>query len=467
MSINRTEHIVIALLTLIIAVAGLQTGIFWDNLVFITNMGDALQMNGLLAWGSLPIPADPGHPLLPATLVAAAWNLFGRSLLVSHIVMWPFIYGVLWQVFRFCRFFLHNDRHTLAAFLLLMADPTLLSQLTLVSPEVLLLFFALLALNAILYQQHLLKTVALAFLGLVSLRGMMVCGGLFLIDLWFNRRQFLNRRNLLSYAIGALPAVSFVVWRLIAKGWIIDNPMNTWGDATGYDSPIHFLRNVSFNCIVLAHRFLDFGRIVPMLFVVTMLIVCRPKDRRISQLVAIAILSTIVVSLSSICIINTMGHRYYILSYLSIHLMAFILLLRLHHRHTWYTILIGSLVAGNFIIYPDKTAQGWDSSLAQLNYWHPRRQMLQYIDENHISVAHTATFFPNWGIIDMTDLNGDTRSFIDFTGNEPYVFYSNVFNLSDEDYELLHRNYVLVQSYSQLGVRVELYSKTSHTGNEK
>ena len=63
--------------------------------------------------------------------------------------------------------------------------------------------------------------------------------------------------------------------------------------------------------------------------------------------------------------------------------------------------------------------------------------------------------------------NGDTRSFIDFTGNEPYVFYSNVFNLSDEDYELLHRNYVLLQSYSQLGVRVELYSKTSHTGNEK
>ena len=76
-----------------------------------------------------------------------------------------------------------------------------------------------------------------------------------------------------------------------------------------------------------------------------------------------------------------------------------------------------------------------------------------------IEIKNIATFFPNGGEIDNVDLNDDHRRWAEFTGNEPYVFYSNVFNLSDEEIDLIHRDYRLVQCFSSFGVRTELYEK--------
>jgi hypothetical protein len=80
------------------------------------------------------------------------------------------------------------------------------------NPEVIQLFFFFLAINSILRNNIYLKTAALFFLSIVSYRGMMLCGGVFLFDvlrlLWLNKKPLLlifNIKFILAYIIGAVP----------------------------------------------------------------------------------------------------------------------------------------------------------------------------------------------------------------------------------------------------------------------
>ena len=66
--------------TVIIGVIGLNTGVFWDNVIFISQMGDALYHHGILSWGSIPVEHDPGHPPFVASIMVLFWYIFGKSL---------------------------------------------------------------------------------------------------------------------------------------------------------------------------------------------------------------------------------------------------------------------------------------------------------------------------------------------------------------------------------------------------
>ncbi|MBR4924745.1 MAG: hypothetical protein IKZ61_03240 [Prevotella sp.] len=293
-------------------------------------------------------------------------------------------------------------------------------------------------------------------LGIVSLRGMMLCGGLFIVDIILNKRSIKWQ----PYVIGALPAVAFIIWRLAFKGWIISNPESNWGEAFGYVSLSEFLKNFIWNIAVIGQRFLDFGRAVPLLLILFTIVLRRGWKKEIyKKLLIISLGSTSLIWIISLFIINPIGHRYFTVNYILLLLLAFMMLREYARRWVVYGVLIISLLAGNLIVYPDKMAQGWDSSLAQLHYWGVRRDMIDYIDKEKIEIKNIATFFPNGGEIDNVDLNNDHRRWAEFTGNEPYVFYSNVFNLSDEEIDLIHRDYRLVQSFSSFGVRTELYEK--------
>ena len=95
------------------------------------------------------------------------------------------------------------------------------------------------------------------------------------------------------------------------------------------------------------------------------------------------------------------------------------------------------MLLGNFIVYPDKFAQGWESSLAHVPYWDLRQNAIKYMRSNGIPISKTASFFPNTLSINHIDLNSDSRKFIKFSGVEEYTFYSNVYNLSDSELETL------------------------------
>ena len=90
---NTKKIIILLLISTAIFISSL-IGIFWDSVLFASKMGNALFSNGIFNWKAIPIEIDPGHPPFLATLMAATWTLFGKSLAVSHLIMWPFVFSL-------------------------------------------------------------------------------------------------------------------------------------------------------------------------------------------------------------------------------------------------------------------------------------------------------------------------------------------------------------------------------------
>lgn len=464
--------LVILLFSLLIIFLSFDIGIFWDNIVFVSEMSNTLYENGILDWMSITPDIDPGHPPFLATILAMVWKSFGKSLWISHLVMLPFVYGLLLQLFLFIKHFIKDKYLSIFAFLLVVADPTLLAQLITVNIEIVQLFFFFLALNALLSDKKRMKFIALAVLAIVSYRGMMLAAGIFLIDIirhvyinQNNLRSFFMRPTILGYSLSAIPALTYLLWRLTMKGWIISNPNQPWGDATDFTSSSGFLLNFIRNIAVLIHRYIDFGRFSILIFLMVMFIFYRKKmkDVHARSLLVIALGSVFLIIIASLVLNDPMGHRYFLPSYLTFALLAFLLLKKHIINRTIqfiiYFVLFTSLIAGNFIVYPDRISQGWDASLAHIPYWELREKGIEYLGDQNIPVHRTASFFPNDTSIDNVELNNDQRAFIEFTGKEDYVLYSNVFNVKDARFDLLNKEYTIIKVFRNCGVRVEILQR--------
>jgi len=442
----------------------LNEGMFWDNVLFASRMGNQLYHNGLFNI-NMPIEFDPGHPPFLAFINALGWKLFGHKLWVSHLMMTPFIFGFFIQLYVFIGHFIDKPFLRLAAFLLICADPTLSSHLILVNPQIIQLFFFLLSINGIIQRNSFYKIIGLAFLGIITFRGMMMCAGIFIFELLshviIDKKRFsvfFNKKLLLEYLIASIPAISYVTWRLITKGWLQSHPGSPWSSLWQFAGITDFLRNL----LVLANRYFDFGRIGIFIFLIYILVKKKTllNETHAKSLLILALcvdLVTIIVSLFSK---NTMGHRYFMASNLAFTMLAFYLLLQFPRSGKWiYSSLLLLLVTGNLWIYSDHISQGWDSTLAHVPYFKLRSEAVHFMDEHKIPIEKTATFFPNTAKLDLIDLKGDQRSFQPFTGENEYVFYSNVYNLTDNDFKILYTNYESIATFSKCRIRVVLYKK--------
>jgi hypothetical protein len=460
----RIRFLLFGIVALCIVLATSFTGVFWDNVTQIYKLSDWLFSSGLFNF-KVPNTFDPGIPLTVPFLHALMWTIFGKHLWVSHLVMWPFVWGLLWQLFRLVDIIFDDKRFVWWVFVLLICDPTLSSMFVLVNYEVVQYFLFFGAINAVLRKQALMKGVFLLFLGVVSLRSMMLCGSVFLFEtiLFFfvDRKPFRDisfSKHVVPYVVGATPALAFLTWHYTVKGWVFGNSDSPWAECGTLVDFNGFIRNV----FVLIHRQVDFGRVFLWITLLWLLFYVRKTIGRdftkVLMVLALWVSSLALVGVVSLMINNAMGHRYFIASYIAVAILVALLLQQLWGLKKWiFVLLIGLLLLGNLWVYPRKTSQGWDASLAHLPYWHLRHDMLRYMDTQGISVDETASFFPNECAIGAVDINGDGRSFISFDGSHKYVFYSNVYNLSDEGYDLLDQKYAVVREISFFPVKIILY----------
>ena len=438
--------------------------------MFGSLMGNQLFYNNLFDW-YMPDSFDPGHPPFLGFLLAGAWKILGHKLWVSHLVMLPFSIGLLYQLHRFISYYIKNYTLQFFAFLLLLVDPTLSAQFVLVNPEIISLFFFFLVLNGILYGNYYMKIIGLFFLSIVSFRSMMLAAGIFTFDvlnlLWIEKRSIraiIKPKFLLAYIIGSIPGVVFVIWRLLTKGWLQTHPDSPWAALWHFADLKMFFRN----CIVLGHRYADFGRVFILLFLVFSLIKFRKTifTKEVKQLLLLAISSVSIIGVTSLLATNTMGHRYFIASYLVLGLLAFLIIDRFYSKKKIiFGVLFLGLITGNLWIYPRTIAQGWDASLAHLPYHSLRTDAIQYLDDNAINIEETASFFPNAISLDNVDLSGDLRSFEDFNGENKYLFYSNVYNLTDEEYDIIDTNYTIIKKFEKLRIHIYIYKRNSYDIN--
>lgn len=162
---------------------------------------------------------------------------------------------------------------------------------------------------------------------------------------------------------------------------------------------------------------------------------------------------------------NLLAHRYLIPIYLSFSFFTATFLfsnfVNQKLKYTLSILWISCLISGNFIIYPDKIAKGWDSTLAHLPYYELRLKAIDYLDEKKIDFKETSSFFPNTASIDRIDLNHDYRNFNNYDGTSQYVFYSNIYNITDDEYDEIHNkdSYEVVKKFENKGIYITVFKK--------
>jgi len=449
-------------------ILSMNFGMFWDNVLFASKMGNHLYENGIFHW-NIPNSFDPGHPPFLGFILAIFWKLFGHSLWVSHLAMLPFVIGILYQLHRFVLYYVRNQKFVFFALLLLLADPTLATSLLLVNPEVIILFFFFLALNGFLYKTKLWKFIGLFFLSIVTFRSMMLFAGFFLFEIlnhvYIQKKSLkhvFNLKFLGFYFLAALPALIYVAWRLIEKGWLQTHEDSPWASLWHLPSIQEFFKNG----VVIIWRYLDFGRIFIFLFLIIggwYLHRHKKFDTSLRQLLLLAFIAVSFVVIAVLFSTNAFGHRYFLVSYISFILMAFLILQQLKvQKKIVYSLLFIGLFTGNLWIYPEKVSQGWDATLAHIPYHSLRTEAIHFLDQEQIHFEEVGTFFPNYNTQDQIDLNGDHRALLHFNRESKYVFYSNVYNITDEDFDFIQENYTEIKRFISFQIYISILKRTEN-----
>ncbi|MBK0403339.1 hypothetical protein I5M27_10105 [Adhaeribacter sp. BT258] len=452
----------------LLVILSINNGFFWDSILLASRYGNWYFSTN---FSTLFVPENiAGYPPLFGMYMALGWKIFGKSLVVSHLLILPFALGIVQQVLKLCRKFLAENPAAWAA-LLLLADPTLLAQCTQVAPDVLLVFLYLFSLNKILEKRRLLLIFSLIFLGLLSPRGTIAAFALFLTDaglFWFEKKETRTLKHFTTLFLTYAPAGLLVIfWQILHFrhfGWIGYNPDSEWGTLSQFAGLKGMIRNAA----LITWRLFDFGRLfIGFGFLVTLLYYFRkrlqfpPETYRLFTLVTIPFF---LFSLVFLPFTNPIGHRYYLVVFLLLALLVCYLLAHIPNRlfrKITYGFMLPGLLTGHFWIYPDSVAKGWDATLAHTPYFELRREAIAFLDEKNIPLETVGSDYPNLAPLSITNLNNDIRHFKPKDlKTDKLVLYSNIFNgFSDEELSDLQTQWQVVKSWKSGQVKMILYER--------
>lgn len=443
----------------------LDHGFFWDHTAGYSMPADYLYTHGFL---SILYPPDyVAEPPLAHLYLATLWRGFGRSLLVAHLSVALFSIGVVWQVYRLCE--QTASRYAPYLFWVIMAEPALFTQLLLLSPDVMLCFFALLSIRLLLAGRRLPLSLTLLCLGLVSIRGFVIAAGLglgyLLIQLLVEKKSF--RKAFLYVFPPFLPVLwamgSWFLYRKIETGYWLYAPDFAYLEHRQWADAPRLLKNL----LGLGLRMVDSGRLVVWILFFAALLKMGIRSffafitRSSPALLYLGVLFVLLAV--TLPVTNPFGDRYF--------LVLFILFAWVTVRMAWevftprqvrlsYIVLILVLLSGHAWVYPEKIAKAWDSVLSHMPYYSLREQMIRYLDEERIPVGEVAASFPLNARFDDTEINGDLRRFspVDWQHSR-YILYSNVYNWDDESLRQIRTggDWKLVKEFRRGFVCMQLY----------
>ncbi len=429
----------------------------------------------------LPESIDSGHPPIFGLYLAWCWKIFGKSLIVSHFSMLPFLLGIVWLLQQIGTYYA-NEKAAKYLILLVLFDPFFAGQSVLVSPDIVLVFAFLWCIFAIIHQRIIGIILGTILLGTISMRGMMATFGLYLwwvLTIYFQPiKSHSNPKKILAIAFTKLPyflpagliAMLFLGYHYQETGWIGYHPNSPWAGSFKQVDVSGFLKNIG----LFGWRLLDFGRLfllgvlIWMLFKKINIKRCFSSEKELLQVQSlftlIAVLSLLLTP-SLLLHEGLMSHRYLLPITLSITLLfyhvCFVFFTKKKTRQLLFGVAFTGLLTGNFWVYPKHIAQGWDATLAHLPYYVLRDKMIQYIEQEEIPLDEIGTVFPNIGPFEIYDLAEQSTGFVkkDFSKNK-YFFYSVVYNdLSDEELAELENNWQLLKEFEAYGISVILYKK--------
>jgi hypothetical protein len=414
----------------------------------------------------LPPEFDSGHPPTFGMYLAFCWKIFGKSLIVSHFAMLPFLWGMVWFGSKIGHF-IAGDRGHWLLLTLFAVDPTLGGQALLVSPDIVLVCFFLMALTAILEKKKWLLLVAGIGLCLVSMRGMITATGLFLFEILRQKPPVWQAgiKHVFNISLPWLPgfllAFVFLSAHFLYAGWVGHHADSPWAPSFDRVDFQGFIKNVT----ILIWRLFDYGRVL--LWAMLIGFIWRER-RRFSQLFQHPVFKNLVLLLCCMLLVLTptfllykglSGYRYILPVYLAVSMLFVDWTMRYKHAKTLAFIGIFALFSGNFWRYPNTISQGWDATMGHFPFYALRQKALDFFDREKIPLETVGTAFPQIGKLEWHDLSGRQDGFAekDFAANV-FIFYSNIMNdFSDDETALLFSKWQLVERWENYPVEVVIF----------
>ena len=393
----------------------------------------------------LPNSLDSGHPPVFGMYMALCWKIFGKSLVVSHWSMFPFLVLIAIALPRLISNFI-SSANIIFICLLFFFEPTLFSQSSLTSPDIILVAFFLWALVLYKEEKYLWLSIMLVPMSFVSLRGMMVLFSLFVAIIIHQKK--INKKVILTF----VPAVGICFYWLFRHyqlfGWIGFHSNSPW--ASSFQTV--GLKQISYNLFLMIWRWIDFGRIAFWCIALIFTIVQIRKQDKLSekQQFPIILFFTLgfVFTANTIFADGLIGHRYY----MPIYIIGLVITLQLIEKYSkkrrtgiQVVIFIAFMIGAKYV-YPSKIAMGWDATPAHRPYYSLRADAIQYLNEKNISLQDVGAGFPNIDSRETLELNGDTSLFQSYANkNIKYILWSNIFNYPDELQDSLATRKVLFE----------------------
>ena len=438
---------------------------FWDG-IFFSKSADFFYNNSF-ATLIPPIDFDTGNFPFFGIYMSAFWKIFGKNLIVSHLAILPFLFGIAFEFYKIVsRYF--SKKFLFFSIILLCLEPTFLTQSIIMAYDIILLYFYLLSLNLILQNKTKLLWLSLVLLAFSSMRGIVAEFSL-LIFFILNKRsenKIEMKKMYFAFSISILFLCLWSIFHFYKTDWALFSPLRKRSDEHIVSFTM-FFRQMFYS----VWKLLDFGRIFQWVFLLSMTIYYFRK-RKITaenkELLLIILVPTIVFILFFSFLSNPIGHRYFLIPIVLMIIGVTYFLSKFKNSKiqiSTFLLFCVLLVSGNFWIYPEKYGNGWDCSLKVLPYFSLQKEVTNYIETEKINPKEIATGFPLFNDPRFSYLQNNPTILIDKNSNElsnfKYVLQSNICNdFTQNEINELENKWFLLKVFKKGQIYLKFYSKT-------
>jgi len=448
----RLVVLVLSLLSILLTLWSRDFILFWDTIQFTGKHGSWFYEQGAFV-GLLPKSLDSGHPPFFGIYQTSLWSIFGKNLTVSSLSMLPFLIMNIYFAVRIGQRQL-AERFWLFPVAMLMC-PFYLGHSILISPDVILVTGFLMCFYGILAFKRTYIYLGSILLAIISIRGAAVCLALVLFHAFFlskasERPKLIIKKLAWLYLPAILCILGFQLWHYIHNSWIGFHDDSPWSASFQLIDLVSLAKNAA----VFVWRLLDFGMIAPYAVLGYLMFTGKSRPPHLGLFcILLAIFALLILPFHGL-----LNHRYFLPLQLLVLLMALESLKEMKIRYS--VVMMALMFSGNFIIYPDKIAQGWDSTAAHWPYYNLEKTMHEYItDTDQIDLTDIGTAFPLRVERRFLDLSNDKKGYRQYNLDyDNYILYSNVMNeFSDEELSTL-KNWAIVKEIKKGGIRFTLYA---------
>ncbi len=430
---------------------------FWDSTFFSTTSVSFYNngMNGFIA----PLKYDTGGFPLHSSYLTLIWKCFGKTLTVSHLAMLPFLLCAIYEFFKLAKRYL-NEKTIGFALILLLVHPVFITQSMLMGYDIIILYFFLLSLNALHNNKRILFSIAIIFLCLISIRGIMLASVLFILDFILNKK--LDLKFFRVYIPSILILLLWAIYHEQQTGWYLFSPIRE-NNHEQFSGALMMFRQFMY----VVWKNIDLGGIILWIIFLfsSFYFFKKPKSSQHKELLRYVLISFFVMSTFMVLIKNPIGHKYFLVVFalLIVAVCYFIQQIeKLKVRITLFTLIGVCLISGNFILYNQRYGNAWDSSLKIIPYFKIEREMNEYIRKNNIPQNSVGTQFPLTMNLNVSHLSDSTFHYSDIEDANinyfPYFLYSNIINTNRiEELESIKKNWVVQKEIKSGMVELILY----------